>query len=48
MMAAPASQAFMQELSGRDCGGETQGAPSWYKEGDHSLPHTDWVAQRAV
>lgn len=48
MMAAPASQRFMQELTGRDCSGETQGAPSWYKEGDHSLPHTDWVAQRTV
>ena len=48
MIAAPASQRFMQELTGRDCSGETQGAPSWYKEGDHSLPHTDWVAQRTI
>ena len=43
-----ASKAFMSELAGRDCSGETTGAPSWYKEGDHSLPHTDWVGQRTV
>jgi len=43
-----ASQAFMKELTGRDCTGTTVGAPSWYKEGDHSLPHTDWVGQRTV
>ena len=47
-LASPASQRFMQELTGRDCSGETQGAPSWYKAGDHSLPHTDWVGQRTV
>ena len=38
----------MKELTSRDCSGETVGAPSWYKEGDHSLPHTDWVGQRTV
>lgn len=43
-----ASKAFMAKLTGRDCSGETVGAPSWYKEGDHSLPHTDWVGQRTV
>ena len=48
MFAAPASQRFVSELTGRDCSGETVGAPSWYKDGDHSLPHTDWVGQRTV
>lgn len=48
MLSSAASQRFMQELTGRDCSGETQGAPSWYKTGDHSLPHTDWVALRTV
>lgn len=43
-----ASKRFMSELTSRDCTGETVGAPSWYKEGDHSLPHTDWVGQRTV
>tara|TARA_B110001452_G_scaffold102607_2_gene85165 strand:- start:279 stop:1244 length:966 start_codon:yes stop_codon:yes gene_type:complete len=43
-----ASQQLMSELTGRDCSGPTQGAPSWYKDGDHSLPHTDWVGQRTV
>jgi hypothetical protein len=27
-----ASKQFMSELTGRDCTGETVGAPSWYKE----------------
>ena len=48
VFAHAASQRFMQELTGRDCSGKTTGAPSWYKEGDHSLPHTDWVGQRTV
>ena len=48
MFATPASQGFMQQLTGRDCTGETQGSPSWYQAGDHSLPHTDWVGQRTV
>ena len=42
------SMSLMAELSGRDCSGETTGAPSWYQSGDHSLPHTDWVGQRTV
>ena len=42
------STRLMESLTGRDCSGETVGAPSWYKEGDHSLPHTDWVGQRTV
>jgi hypothetical protein len=44
----PASQAFMADLTGRDCDGVTTGAPSWYQEGEHSLPHTDWAGQRTV
>jgi len=48
MFSDSGSQKLMQRLTGRDCTGETVGAPSWYKEGDHSLPHTDWVAQRTV
>ena len=42
------TRAFMSELAGRDCAGDATGAPSWYKAGDHSLPHTDWVGQRTV
>ena len=30
------SMSLMAELSGRDCSGETTGAPSWYQSGDHS------------
>mmetsp|Transcript_13655 Transcript_13655/g.20368 ORF Transcript_13655/g.20368 Transcript_13655/m.20368 type:complete len:118 (-) Transcript_13655:313-666(-) len=39
---------FMSELTGRDCSGESVGAPSYYEIGDHSLPHTDHVGQRSV
>jgi len=42
------TQRFMAGLSGRDCSGDTVGAPSWYQSGEHSLPHTDWVGQRTV
>ena len=42
------SKRLMAELTGRDCGGEVTGAPSYYMAGDHSLPHTDWVGQRTV
>ena len=48
VFAHEASQRFMKELTGRDCSGPTVGAPSWYQEGHHSLPHTDWVGQRTV
>jgi hypothetical protein len=48
MFASAASAAFIEKLTGRDCSGTTTGAPSWYKTGDHSLPHTDWVGQRTV
>ena len=48
MFAAKASSAFISKLTGRDCTGDTTGAPSWYDTGHHSLPHTDWVGQRTV
>jgi len=48
MFAAKASRAFISKLTGRDCTGDTTGAPSWYDTGHHSLPHTDWVGQRTV
>jgi len=35
-------------LAERDCGGACTGAPSNYRAGDHSLPHTDWADQRTV
>ena len=44
----PATRRFVGALAGRDCAGPTTGAPSWYRAGDHSLPHTDWVGQRTV
>ena len=43
-----ATKAWMSQLTGRDCSGETTGAPSLYRAGDHSLPHTDWAGQRTV
>ena len=42
------TKAFMSELTGRDCSGESVGAPSWYGSGDHSLPHTDHIGQRTI
>merc|ERR1712113_92577 len=48
IFASPSSAKFIQSLTGRDCSGPCVGAPSWYKSGDHSLPHTDWVGQRTV
>ena len=42
------TKAWMTQLTGRDCGGVTTGAPSYYRAGDHSLPHTDWAGQRTV
>ena len=48
VFASQVSQRFVESLTGRDCSGVTTGAPSWYQEGDHSLPHTDWVGQRTV
>ena len=40
---------WVGELAGRDCGGECPlGSPSRYDAGDYSLPHSDWVGQRAV
>ena len=43
-----ATKAFVSDLSGRRCGGETWPSASWYKPGDHSLPHTDYHAGRTV
>ena len=43
-----ATKEWMTQLTGRDCGGVTTGAPSYYRAGDHSLPHTDWAGQRTV
>ena len=48
LFASAPSREFVGALTGRECGGETTGAPSWYQAGDHSLPHTDWVGQRTV
>ena len=42
------TKAFMTDLTGRDCTGESVGAPSYYEAGDHSLPHTDHIGQRSV
>lgn len=42
------TKAFMSDLTGRDCTGESVGAPSYYEAGDHSLPHTDHIGQRSV
>mmetsp|Transcript_30459 Transcript_30459/g.50448 ORF Transcript_30459/g.50448 Transcript_30459/m.50448 type:complete len:334 (+) Transcript_30459:102-1103(+) len=43
-----ATKRWAQELTGRDCSGLCTGSPSYYKAGDHSLPHTDWAGQRTV
>ena len=42
------TKAWVSQLAERDCGGACTGAPSKYRAGDHSLPHTDWVGQRTV
>ena len=42
------TKAWVSALAERDCGGACTGAPSNYRAGDHSLPHTDWVGQRTV
>ncbi|CAH0374929.1 unnamed protein product [Pelagomonas calceolata] len=42
------TKAWVSALAERDCGGACTGAPSKYRAGDHSLPHTDWVGQRTV
>lgn len=34
---------FVQGLTGRDCSGRGEFSASWYRPGDHSLPHTDLV-----
>ena len=39
---------WMAELTGRDCNGDATSAPSYYKSGEYSLPHTDWIGQRTV
>ncbi|KAL3798354.1 hypothetical protein HJC23_005007 [Cyclotella cryptica] len=43
-----ATKKFATEVTGRRCGGETDPSASWYKVGDHSLPHTDYAEQRTV
>ena len=48
VFAHESSKVFLSDLSGRDCSGPVTGAPSYYKPGDHSLPHTDWAGQRTV
>jgi len=48
VFASDATKAWIGELTQRDCSGVCTGAPSYYRAGDHSLPHTDWVGQRTV
>lgn len=43
------SKAFMSNFTGRDCNGSSiLGGSSYYKPGDHSLPHSDYDGQRTV
>lgn len=48
MLESTDTKGFVTKLSGRDCNGSISGAPSYYRPGDHSLPHTDHVGQRTV
>jgi len=48
MFDSETSKAFMSELTGRDCDGDTIATASHYVPGDHSLPHTDHLGQRTV
>lgn len=48
MFNSNATKRWMGELTGRDCSGDVIGAPSLYKSGDFSLPHSDWSAQRTA
>lgn len=47
IFASPTTKAFASLLSGRDCRGPTAFSASWYLPGDHSLPHSDAVANAA-
>jgi Rps23 Pro-64 3,4-dihydroxylase Tpa1-like proline 4-hydroxylase len=42
------TKAFMETLSGRNCSGPTGNiAPTWYKPGEYSSPHTDFTFMRS-
>jgi hypothetical protein len=47
IFSSPRTKAWAGRLSGRQCGGPAQFAASWYRPGDHSLPHTDAVPVKA-
>jgi hypothetical protein len=48
VFASLSTRDFVQQLSGRPCGGVASFAASWYQPGDHSLPHKDAVDRREV
>ena len=43
-----ATRRFVARLAGRSCDAGTSMSASWYKAGDHSLPHNDRVALRGA
>jgi hypothetical protein len=45
---SPRTKAFMEQLSGRPCGGATSLTAAWYQAGDYGLPHTDEAVDRTV
>ena len=45
---SPRTKAFMEQLSGRPCGGVTALTAAWYQAGDYGLPHTDEAIDRTV
>jgi hypothetical protein len=48
VFSSDSTKAWAEALTQRDCSGVCVGAPSLYRPGDHSLPHTDWAGQRTV
>lgn len=48
MLNSDESIRFFEELSGRDCSDGTYSTASYYKPGDHSLPHTDYYGPRTL
>jgi len=46
IFASEGTKSLIQELSQRDCTGETAFSASWYLPGDHSLPHNDFLGKQ--
>jgi len=45
---SPRTKAFIEQLSGRPCGGAAALTAAWYQPGDYGMPHTDEAVDRTV